>query len=191
MALLYNLLDWLSGLTWYSLVCVISFVIFFVKGIVAFIIGDFDWDFGFDGDVDCDLSDVFSLKGVLHFCMGFTLYLTVTGFANMKSLHVLYNFTVMNYVWAFVTGIIFSLGLLYLYKFTMKANTYNDTEMNYDGMSGQVTLVDEKNHICRINVSTSMGVMEVDAKETNTELMHSIGDYVRLSYNKETKEYFI
>lgn len=186
-----NLIHWFYGLTWYGILCIASMGIFIVKGLLTFLIGGFDFDVEFDGDVDGELSDLFSLKGLLHFCMGFSSYLSVVGFMNTNSLHKIYEFGTKDYIWSAVFGFIFMVGLYYLYKFLMKANNNTDREINYNGMSGQVMLVDEEKKICRVNVSTPIGVVEVDVNDNNKEVPHSIGDYVTLTYDKETKKYSI
>ena len=172
-------------MSWYYILCFCSIGIFLLKGLASYLIG------AFDADIDGALSDVFSLKGLLHFCIGFSTFLSVLSYGQTNSLYVLTNFTTMNYVWAFVCGLIFSVSLFLLYKFVMKANTYNEIEVNFDGVEGRVTLVDEENRICRVNISTALGVREIDARETNKEVMHSIGDFVTLKYNKEENNYSI
>ena len=145
-------------------------------------------DFDLDGDIDSDISGLLSFKGLLHFCIGFSTYLSVVSFLNTKSLYVLYNFTTLNYVLAVLTGLFFAVCLFYLYKFVMKADHYNNEQMNYDGMSGKIIInVDSISFM--VNVSTPLGIRTVEAVASDTNVPHNIGDYVTLKYNEETKTY--
>ena len=58
----------------YYIVAVIVYDIFIVRFILSWIGGDFDID------ADLDLSDVVSFKGLTHFLMGFSGWLSVKSF---------------------------------------------------------------------------------------------------------------
>lgn len=91
----------------YYIVAVIVYDIFIVRFILSWIGGDFDID------ADLDLSDVVSFKGLTHFLMGFSGWLSVKSFTT-------HNIMWYDYFIAFILGVIFVIILYYVYKFLMK-----------------------------------------------------------------------
>ena len=71
--------------------------------------GDIDVDIDLDTDVDFSLGDLFSFKGITHFAMGFSTWLTLAGTVAWYS-----------YAIAVLVGIIFMFILYYIYKLTLK-----------------------------------------------------------------------
>ncbi len=179
----------MEHLCWYYVLFILSFGIFLLRGLASLILGEIEFDFDLDGNIDSDLSGLLSFKGLLHFIMGFSSYTSVVGFVHTKSLYVLYNFTVMQYVWAALIGVGLTVLLFYLYKFVMKADHYNNEELNFDGMTGQIA-VNEGDGTFQVNVSTHLGVRKVVAThKVEGETLYDTGDYVTLKYDKETKGY--
>jgi len=178
----------MEHLCWYYILFVLSLVWFLFRGLLSLIVGEVEADFNFDGDVDSDLSGLLSPKGLLHFCIGFSTYLSVVGFLNTKSLYVLYSFTTLQYVWAVLIGLCTTLLLFFLYKLTLKADHYNNEQINFDGMTGKIT----ENHqdgTFHVNVSTNFGVRSVKVKQ-DTEGTFHVGDFVKLMLDKETNTYY-
>lgn len=91
----------------YYIVAVIVYDIFIIRFILSWIGGDFDID------ADLDLSDVVSFKGLTHFLMGFSGWLSVKSFTT-------HNIMWYDYLIAFILGVIFVIILYYVYKFLMK-----------------------------------------------------------------------
>lgn len=188
-------------LCWYYILFALSLGWFLFRGLLSLLVGEIEADFDLDGDIDSDLSGLFSFKGLLHFCIGFSTYLSVVSFMETKSLYVLYNFTTLQYVWAVLVGLGVTLLLFYLYKFTLKADHYSNEQINFDGMKGTI-IVNEGNGVFQVNVSTYLGVRkvtvkqkEVDTKEMGwdeaREHLHDCGDVVTITYDKETNTYYI
>lgn len=188
-------------LCWYYILFALSLAWFLFRGLLSLIVGEVEADFDLDGDIDSDLSGLLSPKGLLHFCIGFSTYLSVISFMETNSLYVLYHFTPLQYVWAVLVGIGVTLLLFYLYKFTLKADHYNNEEINFDGKTGTI-IVNEGDGIFQVNVTTVFGVrkLTVRQKEVDTEGMesdearehlHDCGEEVTISYDKETGTYYI
>ena len=192
----------MEHLCWYYILFALSLGWFLFRGLLSLIVGEVEADFDLDGDIDSDLSGLFSFKGLLHFCIGFSSYLSVVSFVETKSLYILYNFTILQYVWAVLVGLGVTLLLFYLYKFTLKADHYNNEQINFDGMKGTI-IVNEGNGVFQVNVSTYLGVRKVtvkqkeivDTKEMDWEEarkhLYACGDVVTISYDKETNTYYI
>lgn len=54
----------------YYLLAAISYGIFIVQFILSWFGGDTDLDVDLDGELDMDVSDIVSFKGLVHFVMG-------------------------------------------------------------------------------------------------------------------------
>ena len=65
---------------WYYILFVIVFVIFIIKNIISWIAGEIDVDFDLDENIDYDISSMFSFKGIIHFLLGFSSYLSLNGY---------------------------------------------------------------------------------------------------------------
>lgn len=91
----------------YYTIAAVIYGIFIIRFILSWVGGDFDVD------VDLDLSDVVSFKGITHFLMGFFGWLSVKSFTT-------HNIMWYDYLIAFVLGVIFVIILYYVYKFLMK-----------------------------------------------------------------------
>jgi prepilin signal peptidase PulO-like enzyme (type II secretory pathway) len=95
-------------MAWYDIVLLISSVFFLISTLGSLFFGGVDVDFDWDTDVDAGtlLSDILSFKGLLHFCMGFSLVLTLMRKVSFFSV-----------TCGVITGIVFAVVLYYLYKF--------------------------------------------------------------------------
>lgn len=176
-------------LCWYYILFALSLGWFLLRGLFSLIFGEIEADFNLDGDIDSDLSGLFSFKGLLHFAIGFSTYLSVISFWETKSLYVLYNFTTIQYAWAVLVGLCTTLLLFYLYKLTLKADHYNNEQINFDGMTGKIT----ENHndgTFHVNVSTDFGIRSVEVKQ-ETDGTYDVGDFVMVMLNEETNTYYI
>lgn len=98
---------------WYYILGIISYGIFIVQFILSNLgFGDTDIDIDLDGDIDFDVSDLLSFKGLIHFLMGFSGWLMLSGTVNV--------FTI---IIAIILGIGFMVGLYFIYKVCMKFNS--------------------------------------------------------------------
>ena len=91
----------------YYTIAAIIYSIFIIRFILSWVGGDFDIE------SDVDVSDVVSFKGLTHFLMGFSGWLSVKSFTT-------HNVVWYDYLIAFVLGVIFVIILYYVYKFLMK-----------------------------------------------------------------------
>lgn len=97
---------------WYYILGIISYGIFIIQFILSNLgIVDVDIDIDCDGDVDFDVGDLVSFKGLIHFIMGFSGWLMLTG-----------QVTIVTVSIAVLIGIIFVVALYYLYKLCMRFN---------------------------------------------------------------------
>ena len=91
------------------IVALVVYGIFIIRFILSWIGGDFD----LDGDLDLDVSDVVSFKGLTHFLMGASGWLSVKQYTT-------HSIMWYDYLIAFCVGILFIGMLFQLYKFMMK-----------------------------------------------------------------------
>jgi hypothetical protein len=98
-------------MAWYDIVLLVSSILFLLSTVGSLLFGGIDVDFDADVDIDFDgggtlFSDVFSFKGLLHFCIGFSLVLTLMREVTLKSIF-----------YGVITGLVFAIVLYFLYKF--------------------------------------------------------------------------
>ena len=91
------------------IVALVVYGIFIIRFILSWIGGDFD----LDGDIDLDVSDVVSFKGLTHFLMGASGWLSIKQYTT-------HSIMWYDYLIAFCVGILFIGMLFQLYKFMMK-----------------------------------------------------------------------
>ena len=94
---------------WYYTLGIISYGIFIIQFLLSFISGDTDLDVDFDGETDFSFSDLISFKGLIHFLMGLSGWLMITG-----------KVTTINVLTACIIGIIFMVVLYYIYQLALK-----------------------------------------------------------------------
>lgn len=150
-----------------------TLVFFLIKSAISFFAGDVDVDFDADGDTDFDLSSMFSFKGVLHFLLGFSTYLSLiskldTNYNGYGS----YDYTIWNYLLAGIIGFIFMFILYQLYKFMMKLNHYNTVEdISFDNCKVSILSYNEEDNIYIGLVYTPSGTYKKDIyNETGDKL---------------------
>lgn len=93
----------------YYLLAAVSYGIFLVQFILSWFGGDTD----LDGELDMNVSDIVSFKGLIHFIMG------ASGWLCVKQ-SVSHSVEWYDYLIALVCGILFVVILYYLYKFCLK-----------------------------------------------------------------------
>lgn len=163
----------------YYTITAIIYSIFIIRFILSWVGGDFDVE------TDVDVSDVVSFKGLTHFLMGFS------GWLSMKS------FTTHNVVWydyliAFVLGVIFVIILYYVYKFLMKLENKPQVLSGKDliGSTAKVYLVlsiIDADTLFKyiITVDNGIGTVEIPAKSRESYKTGDsvvIKDYVNAYY---------
>lgn len=95
---------------WYYILGIISYGIFILQFVLSNSLGgDTEIDVDFDGEGDFDISSLLSFKGLIHFAMGFSGWLTLTG-----------KVTIYTVCTGVIIGLLFMVLLYYLYKFCMR-----------------------------------------------------------------------
>lgn len=126
-------------MAWYYILFFAALIFFLIKFTLTLFAGDIDFDVDVDGDVDFDVSSMFSFKGILHFILGFSSYLSIVAKMNTVSNEV-YIFSWGQYIVGICVGILFMIGLFYLYKGMMKLNHYNSENINVDGYTCSILI---------------------------------------------------
>lgn len=115
---------------WYYILGIVSYGIFIVQFILSNLgISDTDIDVDFDGNVDFDVSSLLSFKGLVHFAMGFSGWLMLSG-----------KVTTIDFAIAAVIGIIFMIILYYLYRLCMKFNSEPTTKVGIQLVGSSATV---------------------------------------------------
>ena len=163
----------------YYIVAVIVYDIFIVRFILSCIGGDFDID------ADLDLSDVVSFKGLTHFLMGFSGWLSVKSYTT-------HNVMWYDYLIAFILGVIFVIILYYVYKFLMKLENKPQVLSGKDfiGSTAKVYLVlstIDADTLFKyvVTVNNGTGTVEIPAKSRESYKTGDsvvIKDYVNAYY---------
>ena len=153
----------------YYTIAVIVYGVFIIRFILSWVGADFDVD------TDLDLSDVVSFKGLTHFLMGFSGWLSVKSFTT-------HNVMWYDYLIAFILGVIFVIILYYVYKFLMKLENKPQILSNEDliGSIAKVYLVQstiDADTLFKyiITVDNGIGTIEIPAKSRES---YKIGDSV-------------
>lgn len=103
---------------WYYILGIISYGIFIAQFALSNFGGDTELDVDFDGEGDFDASSLLSFKGLVHFAMGFSGWLMLTG-----------EVTVFTICISIAIGIAFMVLLYYLYRLCMEFRS-EPTERN-------------------------------------------------------------
>jgi hypothetical protein len=153
--------------------CTIAIIVYAIF-IIRFILSWFGSDFDFDDDLD--VGDVVSFKGLTHFLMG------STGWLSLKSI-ITHNIQWWDYLIALGLGILFVIILFYIYKLMCKLENKPiiSTGKNLIGKSATIYLLSGSalsfTYKYVITVSTEFGTFDVLAV-SNYE--YSVGDKVTI-----------
>lgn len=137
---------------WYYILGIISYSIFIIQFILSNLgISDTDLDIDFDGNIDFDVGDLLSFKGLIHFAMGFSGWLMLTG-----------KVTVLTISCACCVGILFMLLLYFIYRICMKFNSEPTIKSKSD-LVGEVVIVyvplSNGKCICKVNAPNYTEIM--------------------------------
>ena len=163
----------------YYTIAAIIYSIFIIRFILSWVGGDCDVE------TDVDVSDVVSFKGLTHFLMGFSGWLSVKSFTT-------HNVVWYDYLIAFVLGVIFVIILYYVYKFLMKLENKPQVLSGKDliGSTAKVYLVlstIDADTLFKyiITVDNGIGTVEIPAKSRESYKTGDsvvIKDYVNAYY---------
>lgn len=174
-------------MAWYTIFFIITFLIFGIKLVLSWFLGDFDLDMDFDDVDDFDPSIVFSFKGLLHFLMGVSSYLFLR--ANLSAIdkvNGIEQFGLLDYMFATVCGVIFVICLYFGYKLALKANQKPLTPEDLIDNSRGTIYLNLNNGNYSVEAHTSAGTINVLAQSDQNDLLP--GTEVILSQNKNTKK---
>ncbi|MDR1730230.1 MAG: hypothetical protein LBR52_06170 [Prevotellaceae bacterium] len=128
-------------MAWYEIMLLLTGGLFVISSILSLLFGELDMDF--DSGTDAILSDIISFKGLLHFCIGFSLVLTL-----MREV------TVISVACGVITGMIFSIVLFFLYKFIYeKAQQHLQYTENIHELDAEVYFWDKTSRTGEVFVS--------------------------------------
>ena len=154
----------------YYAVALTVYSIFIIRFILSWVGADFDVD------ADIDISDVVSFKGLTHFLMGFS------GWLSVKS-YITHNVMWYDYLIALILGVIFVILLYFVYKFLISLETKPQILFGKQliGKTGKIYIILEPEDSIKkyiITVGNGLGTQEYPAKSNNS---YKLGDEVVIS----------
>lgn len=154
----------------YYAVALTVYSIFIIRFILSWVGADFDVE------ADVDVSDVVSFKGLTHFLMGFS------GWLSVKS-YITHNVMWYDYLIALILGIIFVILLYFVYKLLISLETKPQilSGRQLIGKTGKIYVVLEPEDSIKkyiITVGNGLGTQEYPAKSNNS---YKLGDEVVIS----------
>lgn len=154
----------------YYAVALTVYSIFIIRFILSWIGADFDID------ADIDISDVVSFKGLTHFLMGFS------GWLSVKS-YITHNVMWYDYLIALILGVIFVILLYFVYKLLISLETKPQILFGKQliGKTGKIYVILESEDSIKkyiITVGNGLGTQEYPAKSNNS---YKLGDEVVIS----------
>lgn len=154
----------------YYAVALTVYSIFIIRFILSWVGADFDVD------ADVDIGDVVSFKGLTHFLMGFS------GWLSVKS-YITHNVMWYDYLIALILGIIFVILLYFVYKLLISLETKPQVLFGKQliGKTGKIYIILEPENSIKkyiITVGNGLGTQEYPAKSNNS---YKLGDEVVIS----------
>ena len=154
----------------YYAVALTVYSIFIIRFILSWVGADFDVD------ADVDISDVVSFKGLTHFLMGFS------GWLSVKS-YITHNVMWYDYLIALILGVIFVILLYFVYKLLISLETKPQILFGKQliGKTGKIYVILEPEDSIKkyiITVGNGLGTQEYPAKSNNS---YKVGDEVVIS----------
>lgn len=154
----------------YYAVALTVYSIFIIRFILSWVGADFDID------TDVDIGDVVSFKGLTHFLMGFS------GWLSVKS-YITHNVMWYDYLIALILGVIFVILLYFVYKLLISLETKPQILFGKQliGKTGKIYIILEPEDSIKkyiITVGNGLGTQEYPAKSNNS---YKLGDEVVIS----------
>ena len=154
----------------YYAIALIVYSIFIIRFILSWVGADFDVD------ADIDIGDVVSFKGLTHFLMGFS------GWLSVKS-YITHNVMWYDYLIALILGVIFVILLYFVYKLLISLETKPQILFGKQliGKTGKIYVILEPEDSIKkyiITVGNGLGTQEYPAKSNNS---YKLGDEVVIS----------
>ena len=154
----------------YYAVALTVYSIFIIRFILSWVGADFDID------ADVDISDIVSFKGLTHFLMGFSGWLSVKSYTT-------HNIMWYDYLIALILGVIFVVLLYFVYKLLISLETKPQILFGKQliGKTGKIYVILEPEDSIKkyiITVGNGLGTQEYPAKSNNS---YKLGDEVVIS----------
>ena len=154
----------------YYAVALTVYSIFIIRFILSWVGADFDVE------TDLDISDIVSFKGLTHFLMGFS------GWLSVKS-YITHNVMWYDYLIALILGVIFVILLYFVYKLLISLETKPQILFGKQliGKTGKIYIILEPEDSIKkyiITVGNGLGTQEYPAKSNNS---YKLGDEVVIS----------
>ena len=154
----------------YYAVALTVYSIFIIRFILSWVGADFDVE------TDLDVSDIVSFKGLTHFLMGFSGWLSVKSYTT-------HNVMWYDYLIALILGIIFVILLYFVYKLLISLETKPQVLFGKQliGKTGKIYIILEPEDSIKkyiITVGNGLGTQEYPAKSNNS---YKLGDEVVIS----------
>ena len=154
----------------YYAIALIVYSIFIIRFILSWVGADFDVD------ADVDIGDVVSFKGLTHFLMGFS------GWLSVKS-YITHNVMWYDYLIALILGVIFVILLYFVYKLLISLETKPQilSGKQLIGKTGKIYVILEPEDSIKkyiITVGNGLGTQEYPANSNNS---YKLGDEVVIS----------
>ena len=154
----------------YYAVALTVYSIFIIRFILSWVGADFDVE------ADVDIGDIVSFKGLTHFLMGFS------GWLSVKS-YITHNVMWYDYLIALILGVIFVILLYFVYKLLISLETKPQILFGKQliGKTGKIYVILEPEDSIKkyiITVGNGLGTQEYPAKSNNS---YKLGDEVVIS----------
>ena len=154
----------------YYAVALTVYSIFIIRFILSWVGADFDVE------TDLDVSDIVSFKGLTHFLMGFSGWLSVKSYTT-------HNVMWYDYLIALILGVIFVILLYFVYKLLISLETKPQVLFGKQliGKTGKIYIILEPEDSIKkyiITVGNGLGTQEYPAKSNNS---YKLGDEVVIS----------
>lgn len=154
----------------YYAIALIVYSIFIIRFILSWVGADFDVE------ADVDVSDIVSFKGLTHFLMGFSGWLSVKSYTT-------HNVMWYDYIIALILGVIFVILLYFVYKLLISLETKPQilSGKQLIGKTGKIYVILEPEDSIKkyiITVGNGLGTQEYQAKSNNS---YKLGDEVVIS----------
>ena len=154
----------------YYAIALIVYSIFIIRFILSWVGADFDVE------ADVDVSDIVSFKGLTHFLMGFSGWLSVKSYTT-------HNVMWYDYIIALILGVIFVILLYFVYKLLISLETKPQilSGKQLIGKTGKIYVILEPEDSIKkyiITVGNGLGTQEYPAKSNNS---YKLGDEVVIS----------
>lgn len=148
--------------------------------VIQMIMSIFGTSFEFETDMDVD--DIISFKGILHFFLGFSIYVTVMNEINF-----------INILGGIITGVIFTYTLYRIYKLIYKVSSEKIRESYSDLVGRECEIyvnLGEGQYIAYVSINGAQEKIEVKSLSKDNTFVNCSKQLIT-TYNDKTKTIYI